>query len=273
MTCVEAFGGAVAAVKPQSAFFEQHGSAGIAVLERALAALREAGTLASSTPSAATSARRWRPTPRPTSADEAPLRGGRHHPEPLPGLRVAAPRHRPAVGTGRGVFVLALTSNPEGRLGAARRRCRTAPSAGGMVHGVREDNRRAARHRQLGQRRHGGRCHRGPGGAAPRARPRRRQWPAAAPGIGAQGGTADDLAAGVRRRTAQRPGHEQPRDPRRRPRRQAPCGSRPCAPPGACARSSDSPSRAARPAGCRGRRGAGGAACRPRVGSSHQRRG
>ncbi len=45
MTCVEAFSGTVAAVKPQSAFFERFGSAGVAVLERALAGLRDAGTL------------------------------------------------------------------------------------------------------------------------------------------------------------------------------------------------------------------------------------
>src|SRR5699024_3693738 len=37
--------GAVAAVKPQSAFFEQYGSAGIAALEETLAAAREAGIL------------------------------------------------------------------------------------------------------------------------------------------------------------------------------------------------------------------------------------
>ena len=42
---VDAVGGHVAAVKPQSAFFERHGSAGIAVLEETLAALRDLGTL------------------------------------------------------------------------------------------------------------------------------------------------------------------------------------------------------------------------------------
>ena len=42
---IDAVGGHVAAVKPQSAFFERHGSAGIAVLEEALAALRDLGTL------------------------------------------------------------------------------------------------------------------------------------------------------------------------------------------------------------------------------------
>ena len=45
MTCAEAFAGRVAAVKPQSAFFEVFGSAGVAVLERLVADLRAAGTL------------------------------------------------------------------------------------------------------------------------------------------------------------------------------------------------------------------------------------
>ena len=44
-TCVEAFAGHVGIVKPQSAFFEVFGSAGLAVLERATRALQEAGTL------------------------------------------------------------------------------------------------------------------------------------------------------------------------------------------------------------------------------------
>ena len=45
LTCVEAFAGRVAVVKPQSAFFEVFGSRGLAVLERVLTELREAGTL------------------------------------------------------------------------------------------------------------------------------------------------------------------------------------------------------------------------------------
>ena len=42
---VEAVGGRVAAVKPQSAFFERHGSRGVAALEDVLAAARAASTL------------------------------------------------------------------------------------------------------------------------------------------------------------------------------------------------------------------------------------
>src|SRR5450756_426356 len=45
LTVLEAVNGEVAAVKPQSAFFERHGSAGIAVLEEVLATAQAAGTL------------------------------------------------------------------------------------------------------------------------------------------------------------------------------------------------------------------------------------
>ena len=45
LTCVEAFGELAAVLKPQSAFFERFGSRGIAVLERTIAAARDAGAL------------------------------------------------------------------------------------------------------------------------------------------------------------------------------------------------------------------------------------
>jgi orotidine-5'-phosphate decarboxylase len=45
LRCVEAFGEVAATIKPQSAFFERFGSAGIAVLERTIAAARDAGAL------------------------------------------------------------------------------------------------------------------------------------------------------------------------------------------------------------------------------------
>ena len=41
LTVLEAVAGHVAAVKPQAAFFERHGSAGVAVLEEVVAAGRE----------------------------------------------------------------------------------------------------------------------------------------------------------------------------------------------------------------------------------------
>ena len=110
---VEALGMQVAVFKPQSAFFEAYGSAGIAVLERTLADIAAAGALSlldvkrgdiGSTMDAYAAA---------YLTDGA---AGRrcHHPQPLPGLRVAGRRDRPGLKHGRGVYVLALTSNPEG---------------------------------------------------------------------------------------------------------------------------------------------------------------
>ena len=114
LTCVEAFGGVAAAVKPQSAFFEVHGSAGVAVLERTLAGLREAGTLSildakrgdiGSTMAAYAAA---------YLTDGAPLRADAVTLSPYLGYGSLRPALDTAAGTGRGVFVLALTSNPEG---------------------------------------------------------------------------------------------------------------------------------------------------------------
>jgi orotidine-5'-phosphate decarboxylase len=114
MTCVEAFAGTVAVVKPQSAFFERHGSAGVAVLERTLASLREAGTLSlldvkrgdiGSTMAAYAHAYLSR---------ESPLRADAITVSPFLGFGSLRPALDLARDNGRGLFVLALTSNPEG---------------------------------------------------------------------------------------------------------------------------------------------------------------
>ncbi len=60
---VEALADRVAVLKPQSAFFERHGSAGIAVLERCVAAARDCGALVLLDAKRGTSGRRWPPTP------------------------------------------------------------------------------------------------------------------------------------------------------------------------------------------------------------------
>ena len=99
---VDAVGGHVAAVKPQSAFFERHGSAGIAVLEETLAALRDLGTL-----SMAGYAQAY-------LSDDAPLAADSITVSPYLGYGSLTPALNLAEASGRGVFVLALTSNPEG---------------------------------------------------------------------------------------------------------------------------------------------------------------
>ena len=112
--CTEAFAGRVAIVKPQSAFFERHGSRGIAVLERLLADLRSAGTLTlldvkrgdiGSTMQAYAEA--YLPDGAPLAADAITL-------SPYLGAESLRPALDLARDQGRGAFVLALTSNPEG---------------------------------------------------------------------------------------------------------------------------------------------------------------
>jgi orotidine-5'-phosphate decarboxylase len=60
---VAALGETVAVFKPQSAFFEAHGAAGIAVLERTLADIAGSGALALLDVKRGTSGRRWTRTP------------------------------------------------------------------------------------------------------------------------------------------------------------------------------------------------------------------
>ena len=113
MTCVEAFGGQVAAVKPQSAFFEVFGSGGVAVLERVVAALREAGTLT------VLDVKRGDIGSTMAAYAEAFLREAPHAPDaitlsPYLGYESLRPALDLAHEQGRGVFVLALTSNLEG---------------------------------------------------------------------------------------------------------------------------------------------------------------
>ncbi len=114
MTAVEALAGTVAAVKPQSAFFERHGSGGIAVLERAVAACRELGAQVvldvkrgdiGSTAQAYAEAYLDPSSPLAVDAITA---------SPFLGVGSLAPLFRTAEEHGAGVFVLALTSNPEG---------------------------------------------------------------------------------------------------------------------------------------------------------------
>ena len=113
-TCVEAFASTAAVIKPQSAFFETYGSAGIAVLERTVAACRAAGALvcldvkrgAIGTPMAAY-ARAYLDAASPLACDAVTL-------SPYLGVGSLQPAFDLAVEHGAGVFVLALTSNPEG---------------------------------------------------------------------------------------------------------------------------------------------------------------
>ncbi|TQS41630.1 orotidine-5'-phosphate decarboxylase [Cryptosporangium phraense] len=113
-TVVDALAGQVAVLKPQSAFFERYGSRGIAVLERVILDARAAGALVlndvkrgdiGSTMDAYAAA----------YLDPAsPLCGDAMTASPYLGFGSLAPLLSAAIAHGNGVFVLGLTSNPEG---------------------------------------------------------------------------------------------------------------------------------------------------------------
>lgn len=114
LTVLEGVGGRVAAVKPQAAFFERHGSRGVAVLEEVVAAGRDAGTLVivdakrgdiGSTMAAYADA---------FLRDGSPLAGDALTVSPYLGFGSLDPAVDLALATGRGLFVLCLTSNKEG---------------------------------------------------------------------------------------------------------------------------------------------------------------
>lgn len=113
-TVVSALSGRVAAIKPQSAFFERHGSAGVAVLESTIRQLRQAGTLVildikrgdiGST--AAAYADAYLDPTSPLAADAVTA-------SPYLGFGSLRPMIDTALANGAGVFVLVRTSNPEG---------------------------------------------------------------------------------------------------------------------------------------------------------------
>ncbi|MFL6045424.1 MAG: orotidine-5'-phosphate decarboxylase [Propionibacteriaceae bacterium] len=111
---IEALGSTVPVFKPQSAFFEAHGAAGIAVLERTLADIKAAGALCildvkrgdiGSTMDAYAAA--YLSDGSPLAADAVTL-------SPYLGFATLDGAIELADRGGRGVYVLALTSNPEG---------------------------------------------------------------------------------------------------------------------------------------------------------------
>ena len=113
-TVAEALAERVAVVKPQSAFYERHGSRGIMILESYIRQLREAGALVlldakrgdiGST--VAAYARAYLDQSAPMAVDAVTA-------SPYLGVGALRPMIDTALAQGAGVFVLALTSNPEG---------------------------------------------------------------------------------------------------------------------------------------------------------------
>lgn len=112
-TMVEALGEKAAVFKPQSAFFEAFGSGGIAVLERVLADIRSAGALALLDAKRGDLGSTMAGYARAYLVDGAPLAADAITLSPYLGFGSLDPMIEVAVAEGRGVFVLARTSNPE----------------------------------------------------------------------------------------------------------------------------------------------------------------
>jgi orotidine-5'-phosphate decarboxylase len=186
LACVEAFADRVAVVKPQSAFFEAHGSAGVAALEETLSGCRAAGALTLLDAKRGDIGSTMAAYARAYLADGAPLAADAVTVSPYLGFGSLAPALDLAEQTGRGVFVLAATSNPEG---ASVQRSTTAAG-----HSVAQSVVDAAAERNAGVGRRGD-----VGVVIGATLPdtglelAELNGPILAPGFGAQGGTPADL--------------------------------------------------------------------------------
>ena len=191
-TVVDALAGRVAVLKPQSAFFERFGSRGIAVLERAVADARDAGALVLmdakrgdiGSTMAAYAAAYLDPT--------SPLFSDAVTVSPYLGFGSLRPALDAARASGAGVFVLALTSNPEGaEVQHAARPDGTTVAASMLAH-LKAENAEEAEKGALGS--YGAVVGATLGATAERIGAELAiDGPLLAPGIGAQGATPADL--------------------------------------------------------------------------------
>jgi orotidine-5'-phosphate decarboxylase len=188
--CVEAFAGTVAVVKPQVAFFERFGSAGMAALEDLLEWARDAELIviadakrADIENTMAGYATAWLDPLSPLSADAVTA-------VPYLGLGSLEPMIEEAAGHDRGVLVVVRSSNPEGRV---VQEARTGSGTGPSV----EDQLLS----EIATSNNGPGARPGTVGAVIGATLAPTAFPLAslggvvlAPGVGAQGATAADIA-------------------------------------------------------------------------------
>lgn len=111
---VDALAGSVAALKPQVAFFERHGSAGIVVLEEVIAAARASDTLTIVDAKRGDIGSTMQGYADAFLREGSALAGDAVTLSPYLGFGSLTPAIDTAEDNGRGVFVLCLTSNPEG---------------------------------------------------------------------------------------------------------------------------------------------------------------
>jgi orotidine-5'-phosphate decarboxylase len=182
--CVEALAADLAVLKPQSAFFERHGSAGIAVLERFVVAARARGALVLLDAKRGDIGSTMQGYADAYLDPASPLAVDAVTASPFLGFGSLRPLLDTAQRHGAGVFVLALTSNPEGP-GVQGARTARGSVAGDILAAVASEN--------------AGGPMPGSVGAVVAANLGEMSedldvnGPLLAPGFGAQGGTVDDL--------------------------------------------------------------------------------
>ena len=143
MTVVESLGEHVAVLKPQSAFFERHGSAGIAVLEKAVRAARGAGALVLLDAKRGDIGSTMQGYAEAYLDQSSPMAVDAMTVSPYLGFESLRPALDTAATHGSGLFVLALTSNPEG-LQVQHARAPTGTVAGQMLAAIAQENAGAA---------------------------------------------------------------------------------------------------------------------------------
>ncbi|WP_157103320.1 orotidine-5'-phosphate decarboxylase [Neomicrococcus aestuarii] len=111
---LEATADIAATIKPQVALFERHGSRGIGVLEEVLAEARARGVLTIADAKRGDIGSTMQAYAEAWLADGSPLAADSLTVSPYLGFASLRPALDLAAETGRGIFVLALTSNPEG---------------------------------------------------------------------------------------------------------------------------------------------------------------
>ena len=139
---VEAAAGAVAVVKPQSAFYERHGWAGIRALSRLVDEARDAGVLV------LLDAKRGDVGSTNEAYAESYFGAGAGIPvdaltvTPYLGLEAMRPILDRAAGAGSGVFVVTRSSNPEGRTIQEARVAGGRSVEGSLLDAIAAENRR-----------------------------------------------------------------------------------------------------------------------------------
>ncbi|HEX6233255.1 MAG TPA: orotidine-5'-phosphate decarboxylase [Jiangellaceae bacterium] len=140
MTVVEAIGAHVAVLKPQAAFFERHGSRGVAVLERTVAAAKQAGALVLMDAKRGDIGSTIQAYADAYVNPASPLCSDAVTATPYLGFDALRPLIDTALAHGNGVFVVTLTSNPEGAEVQQARLASGQTVAGAVLDHVRKVN-------------------------------------------------------------------------------------------------------------------------------------